>query len=193
MPGRGILAGLVVIAIAGACATAASAAELSKHCGGREGFCSLDYHADPGEVNDLTASTDSATGEIVFQDPGATMRVAPFTPCRIEGGEARCTPLDGTGVSLSDGNDRAVSRILGAIFISGGYGNDTLIGSPLGRESMSGFDGDDTILTVDGLSDSINCGTGTKDVAVVDPLLDAFSDRCEFEVGRVPDPNELFP
>ncbi len=163
------------------------------------------FTAAPGEVNNLTLSTQLHPLGVTFSDSGAGSVTAGSGCTQVTATTVGCAePITRVAVDLGDGNDTLTDKLsltpvtadggsgddvltggapddtliggAGDDVLNGGGGNDTLDGGP-GTDSFDGGPGNDTILSRDGVAESIVCDAGTD--TVTSDYSDTAGSDCE--------------
>src|SRR2546421_174581 len=124
MPRFRLLAVAALTAAALAAPDAASAATVSVSNG------KATYTAAPGELNNLTLTTQLHPLGVRFSDPGAGSVSAGVGCMQINATTVGCAePLTGITVDLGDGNDTLTDKLsLTRVTADGGQGDDVLVG-----------------------------------------------------------------
>jgi RTX calcium-binding nonapeptide repeat (4 copies) len=175
-----VAVGALAVAAPARASTASVTVEHETHGGGDE--VTVDYAADPGETNDLTATVTST--RMTFTDTGATVRPGPG--CQADDiHTAVCTippgNLGASTVELGDGADSATADS-GQWFIGGGPGDDHISFGLTAAGLISGDEGDDVLdggagadQLIGGAGDDALHGNGGDDVLTGDTENATFS------------------
>ena len=181
----------------------APAASLASTANVNPGAFAVQYHAGPGESNELSPSVTAQSGlfyTMRFDDPGAT--IAPGSGCQAAGPHAVTCRFEGPSthglVDLGDGDDTArvpTADGMGMDYwaVGGGTGADHLAAVPAGAAPLFGgvvFDGasGNDVLTGSAAGDRINGGSGDDilDGGAGPDMLDGGGGRDQLRGGGQP-------